>query len=433
MKSNIKTTFVNIWSKKPVKISAIALAVLIIGGIILYFTVFSAGQNAEQTALPTFTAQTSDLSETISLSGNVKTVFLTEVNTQAEGVVSQVYVQNGDIVEQGDKLFEIELSPESQQKAQSAYNSLLSAQKNLTSAEASLHTSQSNLFQANQYFIDHAVAEDLAESDPTYIQQSADWLAAESNYWAQEDQVNIANQAITVASLDYAQYSDTVTAPASGEVQGIAVTEGMIISNTDTDSQRLAVVKTGDTLLVELSVNEMDIGQVQVGQSASITLAATGDTVYQGSVISIDQIGSNDNGSVSYPVLISFTAQEDVTILPNMSADVDLHIAERSGVTAISTMAIQQENDQYFVDVVTGESNGVVTTEHRPISIGLQTADLTEVLSGLNVGETVQMADFNAMFETEEETMMMMPGMGMGSGMPAGSSGGGGMGGGRPQ
>ena len=405
----------------------ISLILLIVCGLI-YFFFFRQKPADQNQQLPTFTAQISDLSEKISLSGNLKTVFLTEVNTKAEGVVKTVYVQNGEQVKQGDKLFEIELSPESKQKAQSLYNSYLNAQQSLANAKASLYSSQVTLFNKNQYFIDHAVAEDVAEGTPEYIMQESDWLAAEANYLNQEQAIKNAQQSVSASYLDYQQYQSVVVSPATGEVQGIAVTEGMMITNTDQSSQRLAVIKTGETLLVQLNVSELDIGKIKVGQSADITLVATGDQVFQGEVISIDQIGVTSNGSATYPVLVGFTASSDMTILPNMSADVDIRVSDQASVLTVSTLAVQKdEQGQHYVNLVTGEEGTgrqkTFTTERRDVKIGTQTENLTEIVSGLTEGETVQMSDFNALFQGNDFQNMVMMG---GPGPMGGSSGGGG-------
>jgi multidrug efflux pump subunit AcrA (membrane-fusion protein) len=428
--------------KNKKRLIIIVVVVIVVGGG-LFFILKNRQTGTSQRALPTFTAQISDLSEKLSLSGTVKTVFLTEVNTKAEGVVRSVYVQNGEQVKQGAKMFEIELSPESKQQAQSAYNSYLNAKNSLESTQASLHAAKVTLFNKNQYFIDHAVEEDLDPNTPAYIMQESDWLNAEANYKASENKITVSQQAVTVAYLNYQQYQSTVTAPTSGEVSGIAVTEGMMISNTDEMSQRLAVIKTGQTLLVQLDVSELDIAKVKVGQEAEITLPATDDQVFTGEVISIDQIGSVNSGSATYPVLVSFTVPEAVTILPNMSADVDLKIEAKEAVLTVSTLAVQKDEEgQYYVNVVSGRGgskensggervNGQLPTEKRVIEVGTQTENLTEVRSGLNEGEVVQMTNFNKLFETSDTPAMMMMGrpgvgggmMGAGGTRPAGNAG----------
>ena len=416
-KSSDKKKF---WTKKKILIG-ISIILLLGGGLGWWLNSHnSKAQNA--TVLPTFEASVSDITESLSLSGTVASAYLTEITTKAEGVISTVYVQNGDYVEEGDKLFEIELTPTAEQSMQSAYNSYVSSQNNLSSAQAQLYSAQSTLFNKNQYFINHAIEEDLATTDPTYIQQQADWLAAEASYKNQESQIALSQKQVNAAYLNYQNYSNIVTAPVSGEVAGMAITEGMVVTNTEDADMSLGSIKNGETYVVQVSVSEMDIASIQVGQTAYVTITAVGDDVtFEGTVISIDTVGSYSSSSGAvYPVLINFATSDDTnyTILPNMSADVEIMINEKSQVIALSTLALQSDSAGYFVNVINENGN----IERRSITLGIQTDDLTEITSGLEAGEKVQMGEFSITSD-EEETGMMMMGGGMDSNMRGSNSG----------
>jgi len=126
------------------------------------------------------------LSVVVSASGQVSETNSATVNTETSGVVSQVYVQNGQQVKSGDKIAQIDLDLEGKQRAASAWASYLSAKNSLESARATQYTLQSDMLSKWKTF------KNLAESDtykdtasanrslPEFYIPQDDWLAAEA-------------------------------------------------------------------------------------------------------------------------------------------------------------------------------------------------------------------------------------------------------------
>ncbi|MCL2110639.1 efflux RND transporter periplasmic adaptor subunit [Microgenomates group bacterium] len=405
----------------------IGIIILVIVGVIVTRAILNRNQPSQ--FLPILTVTEGVIQESLELSGNVQTSYLTPVNTKANGIITRVYVQNGQYVRAGEKMFEIELSPESQQAAQNAYNNLVNAQISLKTAQANEWTSQAQQFTANQAFVDFMDDDDVElkdkeEGTAAYISKYNTWKAAEAQYVISREQIELSQKRLTASQQDYSQYAATVTAPTSGEVMGIAVTEGLMVSNTDVNSQRLAVVKGGNTLVVGIEVGEMDIGKLKVGQSANITLSSIKGQVFQGEIISIDQVGTLGSNGAVYPVLISFEADQSLVILPNMSAKVEIITKQIANALLVPSIAITSRGDQSLVTVVTGGDEKNPITEERIITIGETDASNTQVLSGLNLGDRVQMTDWRDLVGGPDNPLMMMgPG---GARMTTGSGAGGG-------
>lgn len=323
---------------------------------------------------------------TVSASGNVLTTNLVDVTTQASGVVRAVYVKDGDKVVAGQKIAEITLDKESQQKNASAWASYLSAKNSVDSANVSLYTLQSKMFAAYQKFINDAIARGLATDDPTYIQQNADWLAAEANYKNQQAVIDQAKASLNSAWLSYQSTSPIITAPIAGVVSNVKIVPGIVLTSnqTTTSSQRIAVIQNEETKpIISVNITEIDVPKVKIGQKVTVTLDSLPDKTFTGKVVTVDRIGTTSNNVTNYPSLIQLDTTSS-EILPNMAANANIILETKSDVLLIPSTAIQTQAGQSYVRVL---RNG--QEQQIPVEVGLSGDTQTEITSGLSEGDEV--------------------------------------------
>ena len=173
----------------------------------------------------------------------------------------------------------------------------------------------------------------------------------------------------------------TITAPFDGAVVSVDVNEG------DTVSAATPTVYLIDLSSIELKagIDEIDIPSVKLNQRAVISLDALPDLQLEGEVSSISLMPTVQAGLVIYDVTISFDVAEDSDLRVGMSATVDIIINERSNVLLVPDRAIKQDSQgNPVVMVMVGEQ-----TRERPIVIGISDGFETEIVSGLDEGETV--------------------------------------------
>lgn len=365
--------------KNKKRIIIFILGVVVVGGVGL--RILRKGKSPQyQTAK----AERGTIVWSVSASGSVVNANIFEVTTQATGIVKKVYVSDGDKVKVGQKIMEIELDLPGRQKATSAWNSYLSAKNNLESAKATLWSLDSAMWQANQRFINDAVARELETTDPTYIQQNDEWLAAEAKYKNQQQVIKQAEIAVNNAWLAYQLVSPIITAPVSGTISGLAYAPGMVIGlSSTTSNQRVAVIRTEGTPIASFNLSELDVPVVKVGQKATIKLDSLPDKTFTGKVISVDRLGTTSNGVTNYPVIVQFdTASEEV--LPNMAASVNIIIETKDNVLMIPSSAIQKQGGQNIVTVLENKKE-----IQKPVEVGISSETHTEIVSGLSEGETV--------------------------------------------
>ncbi|HRN71063.1 MAG TPA: efflux RND transporter periplasmic adaptor subunit, partial [Candidatus Woesebacteria bacterium] len=276
----------------------------------------------------------------VTASGQVTSSNNASVNTQATGVVKKIYATNGQAVKAGDPIAELTLDQASQQRYSQSLASYQSAQNSVTSAQIRQLSLQATMFQKWDTFKELAESSTYTNSDGSYnyINRALpefhipenEWLAAEAEYKNQEKVIAQAQTSLNAAWLSLQQSSPTIYAPIAGTVSGLTLQVGSVISSsagssdsTTITSQKIASVTTEASPMISVSLTEIDVLHVTVGDKVTITFDALADKTYTGKVVSIDTIGSVNSGVTNYPTLIALDNQH-ITILPNMSASASI-------------------------------------------------------------------------------------------------------------
>ncbi|MBM6680754.1 efflux RND transporter periplasmic adaptor subunit [Pseudoflavonifractor capillosus] len=220
----------------------------------------------------------------------------------------------------------------------------------------------------------------------------------------------------------------TITSP----IKGTIVDKNYNAGETTEANQVLCTIYDLSYLTMTLSVDELDIASIEVGQSVSIVADAVEDTTYTGTVTKVSVAGTSSGSATTYPVTIRI--DETDGLLPGMSVDATIELASAEDVLAIPSAALNRGDTVLVTADSPSAANGTLvesTTEDGEdyysveVTTGVSGDDYIEIVSGLQEGDTVAYIPTSS---SSSELGMMggMPG-GMGGGMPGG---GGGMGGG---
>ena len=365
--------------KLPYKI-LIALAIIGLGyfGYTKFFT-----SSTTTVKYQTAVATQDTLITSVTASGQVAATNSRTVTTIASGVVKKVFVKEGQKVSTGTPILSIDLDMNGQQQLQQAYSSLLSAQNSLQSAKDKLYSLQSSLTNAQNIFVNQWSGQ--SPSDVTYIQTHNNYLSAQAAYDGQQSAIIQSQAALQNAQLNYQLASATVYAPISGTVSAISLTPGMILNptssaaNSSNASNKIAIVKTDATPAVTVSLSEVDVPKVKVGNKATITLDAYPGKTFTGKIIAVDTSGTISSNVVNYPTTIQFDTNAD-GILSNMSATVNIITNVDGNVILVPVAAVKSNVVQIY-------------NTGKPVSVDVTTGNTDntniEILSGISVGDTV--------------------------------------------
>lgn len=195
-------------------------------------------------------------------------------------------------------------------------------------------------------------------------------------------------QSAAALALQQAQYAKSlIMTPISGTVLQLEQQEGETIA-AGLSAPTLIIVADLDRLQADAFVDETDIGQVAIGQRAKVTVDAYPNRVFWGRVAKIASGSTMQQNVVTYDVTIALENSGQL-LKPDMTATVDITVAEKNGVLAVPVDALKQTTAGYTVTVMNRGRDGKLTFKVVPVKIGISNGDHTEVLSGLQEGQTV--------------------------------------------
>ncbi|MCD8373843.1 MAG: efflux RND transporter periplasmic adaptor subunit [Oscillospiraceae bacterium] len=239
------------------------------------------------------------------------------------------------------------------------------------------------------------------------------------------EQVTSASESVRTAQLSLDSANDTLdnysfTAPISGTIIDKNYEAGENVESGDT----LCVIYDLSYLTMTLSVDELDVSSIAVGQSVEITADAVEGVTYSGVVTKVSVAGTASGGVTTYPVTIRI--DETDGLLPGMTVDATITLESAENVLAVPASALQRGNtvlltaDSPSAAGGTANESGYVTVE---VTTGVSSDDYIEITSGLQEGDVVVYIPTS---DSSSNMFGMMGGMDMG-GMDMGGMSGGGM------
>jgi len=142
---------------------------------------------------------------------------------------------------------------------------------------------------------------------------------------------------------------------------------------------------TPTSLELKAEVDEIDIPEVEVGQSVTVEVDAIVDELFEGTVISVSPVPVIEAGLVLYEVNISLVIPADAGVKVGMSATADIMIDKSEDTLLVPERAVgfdDQGNTVVWVSV-DGE------LEQRVVVTGISDGLKTEILEGLSEGDMV--------------------------------------------
>lgn len=262
----------------------------------------------------------------VEAAGEVEPVTTVEVKSKASGEILELAVDTGDLVESGTLLAQID--------QRVLKNTLKQAEASLTVAKARLANSSSQLERINSLYVNKSV------SKADWEKSSLDHATAQSEVVQRE--IAVENAVIQLGDCD-------VNAPITGTIIERAVEQGTVISSPmGNSSGGTLLLKMADLsrVQVRMLVNEIDIGKMKPGVSATVNVAAYANRPFQGEVIKVEPQATTVQNVTMFPVLIDLENREGL-LRPGMNADVDVVVADRNQVLAIPNAALRTQGDVY--------------------------------------------------------------------------------------
>ena len=330
-----------------------------------YFHAAKPSHPAQAQAEPVDAAQivAGDLPDEVSGIGSVTPLATITVATQINGQLMSVGYREGQIVQKGDFLAQIDPRP---------------FQVALQLATATLEHDSQVLAQAKS---DLARFETLGRQDSIAQQQVADqeFLVKQDQGTVAEDQANIASDNL---NLTYCH----IVAPVTGRVGLRLVDPGNYVQTTN--STGLVVLTQLQPISVVFVLPQADVpldwqnGQGGVGLQVTAFDGGNAKQLDAGTLTSVDNEMDSTTGTVK---LRATFPNEKFSLFPNEFVNAHLLLNTLHNVTLAPVAAIQHGAPGTFVYVVKPDNTVAV----QPVTTGVSTAEQVQILTGLKPGDTV--------------------------------------------
>jgi HlyD family secretion protein len=182
-----------------------------------------------------------------------------------------------------------------------------------------------------------------------------------------------------IAAAQAALSQAWIEAPFDGEVTLVDTQPGDQVS-INTPALRLDDLSS---LLVDLSVSEVDINQIRPGQDVTLTFDAIRGKEYKGVVSQVDRVGSDVQGAIEFKVTVELT-DTDEEVKPGMTAAVNIVVDQLEDVLLVPNRAVRFQDGKQVVYVL--KNNQVVPVT---IQIGASSDTSSQVIDG-----ELQLGDF---------------------------------------
>ena len=322
--------------------------------------------------------------------GTVTALNTVTVRSRVDGELVKVAYQEGQMIQAGDLLAEIDPRP-FQAQIDQAQGQLAKDQAQLGLAQANLvrDTAQQKYAQTEADRYGHLVEQGVFSKDQgEQTRSSADALgtltADRAAIESARAQITGDQSAINTAKLQltYAH----ITAPLSGRIGLRLVDQGNIVHATDTNG--LAVITQLQPIAVVFNIPEDALRQVMpkfTSGTKFTVLAYDRDLrkrLAEGKLLTIDNQVDPTTGTVKFKAIFD---NQDNTLFANQFVNARLLFDMRHGVVVISTAALQRSSQSTYVYVVGTDR----TVKMRDIVTSTTEGDDAVIDSGLDAGEVV--------------------------------------------
>lgn len=404
--------------KPPRWLLGLIMAAVIGGGGFFAYQTFGQRQPKKRQKALTVPVKTQDLSVRISASGTAIPLQEVNLSPKTSGRLAQLYVDQGDRVEQGqilarmdDREIQTSLDQSTANLAQAEARLALAragtrpeeiaqaqAQVDVAQSQAKLASDRSQRYQnlANQGAISRDQLEEYlnnqrkSQADLRQAQQKVEQLQSGSR--PEEIAQNIAQVVQAKAQLRAAQIQATdavIRAPFSGIITQKYANVGSFVTPTTAASATssatsTSIVAIASNLEILAKVPERDIGQVRLGQMVEIRADAFPGQKFKGKVRLVAPAAVVDQNVTSFQVRITLETGQN-QLRSGMNTDITFVGESLKNALVVPTVAIVNQKGKVGVLIPDAKQQ----PEFKPVTIGSSLGDQTQIIEGLKAGEAV--------------------------------------------
>lgn len=381
----------------------VTIAIMIVGGGVIAKNKLSSAEVKKETATVTSNKIAVEVTQAKIIQKNLGMTYKANLEPYQEGIISsklsakvtQVNIENGKYVSQGDTLIVLD-NQDIKNQIESAQGQLKISESQLNAAQVSLQKLQTNLDNAQRtydrkktLFEQGAIAKTEFEDAETAVKNAkVDLDTANANIETSKSNIDLAK--INISNLQENLDNTTIKAPFSGVIEGKNVSVGQMASA----GVVLAKINDISSVYATIQVKQEDINNIKVNQAAKITVDGGEEKSYDGKVKSID--AAADIAARVFTCKIQID-NSDKSLYPGIFAKAQLVNETNTEVLALPLQSLAGNEGDYHVLV---NDNNVA--KKKKVTIGETEENMVEIKSGLESGEEIITTNLSTLQDGDE-------------------------------
>lgn len=295
-----------------------------------------------------------------------------DITPKVSGIIQEIMVEPGQMIEQGDIIARIKIIPN--------MVNLNNAESRMNRAELALENAKRKFERRKTLYEDNVIpAAEFEQYELEYESAREELISARNNLeLIQEGQTRQSGN--TTNTL--------VRSTISGMVLDVPVEQGnsVIESNTFNAGTTIASVADMTEMIFEGKIDETEVGKIREGMPLILQIGALEDTRFDAVLEHISPKGVEENGAIQFEIKADVILRNDQFIRAGYSANADIVLDKVDSVLAVPESVIQFENDTAFVEVETDPQ----IFEKRTVTLGLSDGILIEIIAGITENEKIK-------------------------------------------
>ena len=351
----------------------LALVLLLaIGGAFVYLYKKS---QAKTVIYETESAEIADITKKTVATGSLVPRRQVEVKPKVTGVLSELYVDPGVLVKEGDALGKITIIPDAMQTNQ--------AESGVRTAQIAFENAKRELDRNEELYKKGVVADaELQKYRTDFALRKQELATAGSSL-----------QLVKEGATRGQGKSSTliVTATTTGMVIDVPVKAGfsVIQANNFNPGTTVATIADMDDIIFDGHIDEAEVAKIKEGMKLAIKVGAIEKEILDGKLEYISPQGKTVDGAIQFEIKAKVVQKPGMLIRANYSANADIVLDEKKQVLAIREALVQYKDEKPFVEVETSPQNFV----KKDVTLGLSDGIKVEVLGGVTKGDKIKVPD----------------------------------------
>lgn len=305
--------------------------------------------------------------------GSVVPRFEIDIKPQVSGIIDELYVEAGDMIQKDQVVARIKIIPD--------MVNLNAAETRLNRAKINFDDAQNNYERQQGLFDKNVISyEEFKTARVSYDSAKEELTAAENNLELIKNGVTKKAQTTT---------NTLVRSTITGMVLDVPVKVGnsVIQSNTFNDGTTIATVANMHDMIFEGKVDETEVGKISAGMPIELEIGAIEKEKFQAMLEYISPKGKEENGAIQFEIKASVNLLENQFIRAGYSANASIVLDKRDSVLVIPEGLLKFRNDSSYVEIQTDIEQQFKT---QFVQTGLSDGINIEITEGLKENDKVK-------------------------------------------